>query len=99
MHIITQKTLKTAWESYPDAEVPLRRWYTEMKYLRFQNFAEVRQQYPSADQVGRLTVFNIKGNHYRLVVRIEYTYGKVFIRKFMTHADYDKEDWKNDPWY
>lgn len=99
MHIITQKTLKIAWETYPDAEIPLRRWYTEMKNLHFQNFAEVRHHYPSADLVGRLTVFNIKGNHYRLVVRIEYIYDKVFIRKFMTHADYDKEDWKNDPWY
>jgi len=99
MHIITQKILKAAWESYPDAEISLRKWYTEIKNRQFQNFAELRQHFPAADQVGRLTVFNIKGNHYRLVVRIEYIYGKVFIRKFMTHADYDKEDWKNDPWY
>jgi mRNA interferase HigB len=99
MHIITQKTLKSAWAKYPDAEKPLRKWYTEIKNLRFANFAELRQRYPSADQVGRLTVFNIKGNHYRLVVRIDYKYGKVFVRAFVTHADYDKEDWKNDPWY
>ena len=99
MHIITQKSLKTAWDVYPDTEMPLRKWYTEMKNLRFQNFSDLRQYYPSADQVGRLTVFNIKGNHYRLVVRIEYSYGKVFIRKLMTHADYSKEEWKNDPWY
>jgi mRNA interferase HigB len=99
MHIITQKSLKTAWDIYPDTEISLRKWYTEMKNLRFQNFAELRKYYPSADQVGRLTVFNIKGNHYRLVVRIEYSYGKVFIRKLMTHADYSKEEWKNDAWY
>ena len=99
MHIITQKTIKSAWETYSDAEKPLRKWFTEMKSLTFQTFTELKRRYPSADQVGRLTVFNIKGNHYRLVVRMDYTYGKVFIRKFMTHAEYDKEDWKNDPWY
>lgn len=99
MHIITQKTLRLAWEQHPDVEKALRKWYTEMKNLHFQNFAELRRRYPSADQVGRLTVFNIKVNHYRLVVRIDYTYGKVFVRSFMTHADYDKEGWKHDPWY
>lgn len=99
MHIITQKTLRMAWEQYPDAEIPLRRWYTEMKNLNFQNFVELCQRHPSADQVGRLTVFNSKGNHYRLVVRMDYTYGKVFVRRFMTHAEYDREEWKNDPWY
>ncbi|ETX04581.1 type II toxin-antitoxin system HigB family toxin [Candidatus Entotheonella palauensis] len=99
MHIITQKTLKAAWETYPDVERPLRKWFTEMKNLHFQNFAELKRRYPSADQVGRLTVFNIKGNHYRLVVRIDYTYGKVFVRRFMIHTDYSKEDWKDGPWY
>ena len=99
MHVITQKTLKLAWEQYPDAKVSLRKWYTEIKNKQFQNFAELREYYPSSDQVGRLTVFNIRGNHYRLVVRIDYTYGKVFIRKFMTHVEYDKEDWKNDAWF
>lgn len=99
MHIITQKTLRIAWERYPGVEKALRKWYTEMKNLRFQNFAELRRRYPSADQVGRLTVFNIKGNHYGLVVRIDYTYGKIFIRSFMTHAEYDNNEWKNDPRY
>ncbi len=64
MHVITQKTLKTAWEAYPDVERPLRKWFTEMKNLHFQTFAELKRRYPAADQVGRLTVFNIKGNHY-----------------------------------
>lgn len=70
-----------------------------IKTLRFHNFAELRHRYPTADLVGRLTVFNIKGNQYRLIVRIDYFYGKVFIRHFVTHAEYDKESWKNDPWY
>lgn len=99
MPIITQKTLRLAWEQYPDAEKPLRKWYTEMKHRHFQSFAELRQYFPAADQVGRLTVFNIRGNHYRLVAHVDYAYSKIFVRRFMTHADYDKEEWENDPWY
>lgn len=96
MHIITQKTLRTAWQKHPDAQIPLRTWYSVMKQIRFANLAELRRRYPSADQVGRLTVFNIGGNKYRLVVHIHYARGKVFIRQFMTHAEYDKGKWKND---
>ena len=99
MHIITQKTLKTAWETYPDVERPLRKWFTEIKHLHFQNFAELKCHYPSADQVGRLTVFNIKGNHYRLVVRIEFEKQRVYIRSVMTHGEYDSNNWKNDEWF
>ena len=52
MHVITQKALKLAWEQYPDAKVSLRKWYTEIKNKQFQNFAELREYYPSSDQVG-----------------------------------------------
>lgn len=48
--------------------------------------------WPTADQVGRLTVFNIGGNEYRLVTYIDYRRHKVFIRAVLTHAGYDKGD-------
>lgn len=63
------------------------------------DLAELRQRFPSADLVGRLTVFNIGGNKYRLIVRIEYQRQEVYIRNFFTHAEYDKEGWKNDEWF
>lgn len=63
------------------------------------NFVELRKIFPSADQVGNFTVFNIGGNKYRLITFIDYTYQKVFIRAVLTHAEYDKDDWKKDSWY
>lgn len=52
--------------------------------------------FPHADAVERLTVFNIKGNHYRLIVRLRYDIQIIFIKRLLTHADYDRGDWKND---
>jgi mRNA interferase HigB len=60
---------------------------------------ELRQTFPPADKVGNFTVFNIGGNNYRLITLVDYEYQKVFIRHILTHAEYDKDDWKNDHWF
>ncbi|MDQ2992869.1 MAG: type II toxin-antitoxin system HigB family toxin [Candidatus Eremiobacteraeota bacterium] len=55
---------------------------------------DVRKTYPHADFVAPHTVFNIKGNTYRLIAIIDYTYRKVFIKHVLTHAEYDRDAWK-----
>ncbi|KAB8320980.1 type II toxin-antitoxin system HigB family toxin [Tolypothrix campylonemoides VB511288] len=99
MHIISRSRLAEFWEKYPNAETSLRLWYKLASLAQWQNFVELRQVFPTADQVSNLTVFNIGGNNYRLIALVDYKYQKVFIRHVLTHAEYDKEDWKNDPWY
>lgn len=99
MHIITRSRLREFWEKHPDAEASLRTWYGATSLAHWSNFVELREVFPSADQVKKLTVFNINGNKYRLIVLVDYNYQKVFIRSILTHSEYDKEDWKNDPWY
>ncbi len=96
MHIITRKALKDFWEKHPQAETPLREWFRVVRQSEWGSFAELRQTYPSADQVGRCTVFNIGGNKFRLVVRIMFKYRKVYIRRVLTHHQYDRGDWKGD---
>ena len=59
----------------------------------------LRATFPSADLVGRLTVFNIKGNDFRLITRVEYAKHAVYIRSVWTHSKYAKDEWKNDPWF
>ena len=98
MHIITKRRLKEFAEAHSDASTGLATWIKAAESQRWHSIVDVHAVYPSADAVGNLTVFNIGGNKYRLVTFIDYTYGKVFIRSIMTHADYDKEKWKNDPW-
>ncbi|MCP4357597.1 MAG: type II toxin-antitoxin system HigB family toxin [Chloroflexi bacterium] len=99
MHIISKKVLREFWEVHPNAERPLRSWFTQVKKAQWHNFAELRQDFPSADLVGRLTVFNIGGNNYRLITRVEYRQKRVYVRSLLTHAEYDRGWWKDDDWY
>lgn len=99
MRIISRRTLREFWEKYSTAQTGLLLWYQRVSNSEFQNFNDLRQVFPSADQVGNFTVFNISGNNYRLITYIDYDYQLVFIRAVLTHAEYDKENWKNDDWF
>ena len=99
MHIITVKRLKEFYAKYSDAQASLLTWKKLTSLALWQNFAEVRQTFRSADQVGKFTVFNIGGNKYRLITFINYTTKKVFIRHILTHEEYDTNQWKNDTWF
>lgn len=96
MRVISQKKLREFWEKWSEAEEPLRAWHRVAEHATWECFADVRQVYSNADQVGRCTVFNIGGNKFRLVVVIRFNRGRVFIRHVMTHQEYDKGVWKGD---
>jgi mRNA interferase HigB len=94
MHVISRKRLLEFVENHADSEAALDTWYRTAKSADWQNLVETREVYPSADLVGIYTVFNIKGNHYRLIAEINYRSGTIFVRDILTHAEYDKERWK-----
>ena len=93
MRVIATKTLREFWERHADAEQSLKAWNKEASEDRWHEPNAVRVRYPSADILpGNRIVFNIKGNRYRLIVKIHYNTGIVFIRFVGTHAEYDKID-------
>lgn len=93
MRVIARKTLKDFWTKHADAEQPLKAWFHETRSARWKSFTDIKARYRSADALpGNRVVFNIKGNTYRLIVRIHYNTGLVFIRFIGTHAEYDKID-------
>lgn len=94
MHVISRKTLREAEGKHGDLVLPLAVWFKVAKAAQWKTIEDVRKTYPSADPVGRYTVFNIKGNSYRLIVRIEYVKGRIYIRAVQTQAEYDKGAWK-----
>lgn len=99
MHIISRKKLLEFAQEHANAFTPLDDWYRIAKDSHWKNLVEVRQFYPSADSVGNFTVFNIKGNYYRLIVSIDYQRQIIYIKYVLTHAEYDKDKWKDDPYY
>ena len=69
-------------------------WYLVTKRAKWKNLADARCDFPHADLVGMFTVFNIGGNKYRLISAIKYRWQIVYIRRVLTHREYDKEKWK-----
>ena len=91
MRIIAKATLRDFWEIHPDSEQQLKAWYQETSKSTWKGPNEIKLEYPSASFLAdNRVVFNIKGNHYRLIVRINYDYQMIWIRFVGTHAEYDK---------
>lgn len=93
MHVIARKALRDFCARHPDAEQSLRAWYHEAWRAQWRSSADVKHRYRSASILtAERVVFNICGNKYRLVVRINYASGVAFIRFVGTHAEYDAID-------
>ena len=93
MILFSYKTVKDFSEKYPDSTDALNTWYTILEKADLSNFNELRTIFNSADGVGNdLYVFNIKGNHYRLVARIHFNVRTIYIKFVGTHKQYDKLD-------
>ena len=94
MRIHSRSTLQAFWRRHPDAEDPLRKWYRAAKTANWDSPAAIRRDYAADASIipGNRVVFNIKGNRYRLVVRIDYANRLVFVRFVGTHSEYDRID-------
>lgn len=93
MRVIARKTLKEYCAREPGAAGALNAWYSEAKAATWKSPADVKEKYRSASILkGGRIVFNIAGNKYRLIVRIDYACAIVFIRFVGTHKEYDKID-------
>ena len=94
MRVISKPAILKFSERHPDALVPLMNWYRITGRADWGSLAEVRKDFAHADIVGRRTVFNIHGNNYRLIARVNYRTKRVFILHILTHVEYSKGDWK-----
>ena len=94
MHVISRKALREAAKKDSALERPLGDWFKVAKNAFWQSLVDVRKTYASADYVDPFTIFNIKGNAYRLIVKIEYEWQMIFIKHVLTHEEYEKENWR-----
>lgn len=96
MVILSYGTIRDFASEHPDAADALNNWYRITEEADWANFNELRITFGAADAVGNgLYVFNIKGNHYRLIARIIFRVRTVYIRFIGTHAGYDKVNLSN----
>lgn len=90
---MAKKTLKEFWLKYPDSEQQLRSWFQETSKSIWANPNLVKEEFRNARLIpNNRVIFNIKGNNYRLVVRVNYKYQMVYVRFIGTHSEYDKID-------
>lgn len=91
MRIVAKKTIVAFYTRHADARVALEDWYEKVEAAEWENFAQLRMAFSSADHLGnKRIVFNIKGNDYRLVAIVLFKIKKVYVRFIGTHQEYDK---------
>lgn len=93
MRIISRRTLREFWEKHPDSSVPLQTWFHDVVHASLTGPSDIKKSYPTASFLANnRVVFNIKGNHYRIVIVVTYQHGVVYIRFVGTHEEYDRID-------
>lgn len=93
MRVIAKKILREFWAKHPDCEQQLKSWFREAERGEWRNTNEIKREYPSASILrNNRIIFNIKGNNYRLIVKINFQYQMMWIRFIGTHKDYNKID-------
>ena len=98
MRLISKKNLESAIEFYSDdAKAASAVWRKTIKDNDWESLEEIRQGYSkSVDQVCGYTIFNIKGSQYRLIVKINYSAKIIYLKKNLTHTEYDKIKWNDE---
>jgi mRNA interferase HigB len=90
LRVIAKRILRDFWEKHEDCEQQLKSWFREIQKSNWENPNQVKEEYPSASILNNnRVVFNIKGNNYRLIVKISFEYQMVWIRFIGTHGEYD----------
>lgn len=96
MRVISKKVLREFWEKHNDAEEKLKTWYKEASKANWVTPYNIKKDYAKASILkNSRVVFNICGNSYRLIVKVNYERGWVFIRFIGTHTDYNKIEAEN----
>jgi len=93
MRVVNIEKVNQFLKKHPDVTSALQSWLADAKNASWKNTSDVKLRYPSASFIrGNRVVFNIKGNKFRLIVKINYDYGVIEIRFVDTHAEYDRID-------
>jgi len=85
--------LKKMTRKHPQATDEVAAWYKIARQARWRNLADVRRDFPQADQIGRVVVFNILHNQLRLITFEAFRAQRIFAKALLTHKEYDRKEW------
>lgn len=94
MRVITNKRLVEFAKEHPDADEPLQTWRKLIGSDDFQGFNDLRKTFNSVDIYEDKFIFDIRGNHYRIIAGISFTQQICYIKQILTHVEYGKGKWK-----
>ena len=90
MRVISKKKIRDFYKDNAQAKLPLTEWYITMQTSNAKDLNALKKSFNTADAVNGYTIFNIGGNHYRLITAIHYNTQHCYIRSIWTHAEYSK---------
>lgn len=94
MNVISKSNLlKNLAARHPETIPVLARWWKFAKRAQWQGLHEVRRDFPSADQVGNVLIFDVLGGNYRLITRVSYRVQRIFVKALLTHREYERKEW------
>lgn len=96
MRIISKPILRQFSIENSKAAIPILDWYKQCKRADWKSLVELKNTFPQADLVGECTVFNLGGNKYRLITKINYKAKVIYVRFILSHSEYDRDKWKKD---
>jgi mRNA interferase HigB len=94
LRVISKRALREFREAHPASASPLAVWYSAIKHASLENPGELRAIFGSVDFVGKLVVFNVGGNKFRLIAGVDYQCQVVYVNHILTHKMYDEGTWK-----
>jgi mRNA interferase HigB len=94
MRVISKRPLSEFWQHHPEARPMLNEWFRKASQATAISFPALHETFGSADYVDGFTLFDVGGNRYRIAAVIHYDKQRMYIRQVMTHAEYDRNDWR-----
>jgi mRNA interferase HigB len=96
MRIITKARLREFWTVNKDAENSMREWVKVVSRMNWKTSADVKNTFNATNIYKDCTIFDVGGNKYRIIAKVEYRKHIVFIRFVLTHSEYDEKKWQSD---
>jgi len=94
MRIVSRRAIREAAVEHREWAASLNAWYKITKSADWKNFADLRNTWRNSDVVGRFVVFDLSHNRCRLIATIKYKWRMVYIRRILSHVEYDQKEWQ-----